>query len=249
MIKFFRKIRYDLMETGKTGKYFKYAIGEIVLVVIGILIALSINNWNEHKKNLAKKEMLLIALQTEFTSNLAQMKKVLFHDERVAKGTKKLLQLDAKNSIEVTNDSLSKWLRRSSTRWTFNPLNGALRSGISSGEIHLIQNDSLVNLLFGWQDFVADAREDEERAVTALIAANPMIQKHIRYVDYKNIYFFDSEKSEFTSDFQSLFRDPMFEDYLGERHLSITEAIGALMRVREKNILILKIIANELATN
>ena len=50
MIKFFRKIRYHLMEKNKTGKYLKYAIGEIVLVVIGILIALQINNWNEHRK-------------------------------------------------------------------------------------------------------------------------------------------------------------------------------------------------------
>jgi len=47
MIKFFRHIRKDLMGTNKTGKYFKYAIGETVLVVIGILIALSINNWNQ----------------------------------------------------------------------------------------------------------------------------------------------------------------------------------------------------------
>ncbi len=38
------------METGKTSKYLKYAIGEIILVVIGILIALSINNWNESRK-------------------------------------------------------------------------------------------------------------------------------------------------------------------------------------------------------
>ena len=51
MIKFFRKIRYDLMSDNKTGKYLKYAIGEIVLVVIGILIALQINNWNENRKN------------------------------------------------------------------------------------------------------------------------------------------------------------------------------------------------------
>ncbi|MFD2823378.1 DUF6090 family protein [Lacinutrix iliipiscaria] len=50
MIKFFRKIRYDLMEKNKTGKYFKYAIGEIALVVIGILIALQINNWNDARK-------------------------------------------------------------------------------------------------------------------------------------------------------------------------------------------------------
>ena len=50
MLKFLRKIRYDLMEKNKTGKYLKYAIGEIVLVVIGILIALQINNWNENRK-------------------------------------------------------------------------------------------------------------------------------------------------------------------------------------------------------
>jgi tetratricopeptide (TPR) repeat protein len=51
MIKFFRKIRQNLLNEGKTSKYFKYAIGEIVLVVIGILIALQINTWNENRKS------------------------------------------------------------------------------------------------------------------------------------------------------------------------------------------------------
>jgi hypothetical protein len=50
MIKFFRHIRKSLLMENKTGKYFKYAIGEIILVVIGILIALQINNWNEDRK-------------------------------------------------------------------------------------------------------------------------------------------------------------------------------------------------------
>jgi hypothetical protein len=53
MIKLFRNIRKNLLNEGKTGKYFKYAIGEIILVVIGILIALAINNWNEHRKQKA----------------------------------------------------------------------------------------------------------------------------------------------------------------------------------------------------
>ncbi len=56
MIKFFRKIRQNLLSEGKIGKYLKYAIGEILLVVIGILIALQINNWNEQNK----KEALMI---------------------------------------------------------------------------------------------------------------------------------------------------------------------------------------------
>ena len=59
MIKFFRNIRKTLIEKGKTTNYLKYAIGEIVLVVIGILIALQINNWNEHN-NLSKKEVALL---------------------------------------------------------------------------------------------------------------------------------------------------------------------------------------------
>ena len=51
MIKFFRRIRFDLMEKNKTGKYLKYAVGEIILVMIGIILALQINNWNEAQKS------------------------------------------------------------------------------------------------------------------------------------------------------------------------------------------------------
>ena len=60
MTKFFRKIRYDLMEKNKTGEYFKYAIGEIVLVMIGILLALQVNTWNENKKSNIKFNKLLV---------------------------------------------------------------------------------------------------------------------------------------------------------------------------------------------
>ena len=59
MIKFFRKIRQNLLLENKTGKYFKYAIGEILLVVIGILMALSINNWREVRKNSANEAYVL----------------------------------------------------------------------------------------------------------------------------------------------------------------------------------------------
>jgi len=49
VIKFFRKIRNNLLSEGKTGRYFKYAIGEILLVVIGIMIALQVDNWNQKR--------------------------------------------------------------------------------------------------------------------------------------------------------------------------------------------------------
>lgn len=59
MIKFFRQIRKSLIEQNKMGKYFKYALGEILLVVIGILIALQINNWNENRKELLHEKKTL----------------------------------------------------------------------------------------------------------------------------------------------------------------------------------------------
>ena len=65
MIKFFRKIRYDLMEKNKTGKYLKYAIGEILLVVIGILIAVSINGFVNDYSDSKKETKYLIALNND----------------------------------------------------------------------------------------------------------------------------------------------------------------------------------------
>ena len=78
MIKFFRKIRQNLLSGGETGKvawpvgrYLKYAIGEIVLVVIGILIALSINNWNESRKQSASEKEFITSLKNDLKQDKA----------------------------------------------------------------------------------------------------------------------------------------------------------------------------------
>ena len=70
MLPFFRKIRYRLAQDNQFFKYSRYAIGEIVLVVIGILIALQINNWNEERKNEKKVMELLKEVQREILLNL-----------------------------------------------------------------------------------------------------------------------------------------------------------------------------------
>ena len=74
MIKFFRKIRQQLLTENKFTKYILYAIGEIALVVIGILIALQINNWNEQQKLDAKEIKYLQEVKSELTFTLADLK-------------------------------------------------------------------------------------------------------------------------------------------------------------------------------
>ena len=71
------------METGKTAKYFKYAIGEIILVVIGILIALSINNWNEQRKISNKEKELLTEIYTYIKYDTIQLKKEYYDLQKV----------------------------------------------------------------------------------------------------------------------------------------------------------------------
>ena len=73
MIKFFRKIRQQLLEEHRFTKYLLYAIGEIVLVVIGILIALQIDNWNEERKNTEIKKSLVENLIADLNMDIQNM--------------------------------------------------------------------------------------------------------------------------------------------------------------------------------
>jgi len=110
MIKFFRKIRQNLLMENKTGKYLKYAIGEIVLVVIGILIALSINNWNENRKT-HRKEVILVEQLLEdaradsvfFQSRITyqQIRDTLFNN---LINLSKQIAVDSISKIEVNAD-------------------------------------------------------------------------------------------------------------------------------------------------
>ena len=118
MIKFFRKIRFDLMEKNKTGKYLKYAIGEIVLVVVGILIALQINTWNENRIQTKLVNGILI----EIYNNLQSDQKELKNDVEFAKKFIDKLVFIENNLTKIEKDSLPKIIGEINliTSWTSN---------------------------------------------------------------------------------------------------------------------------------
>lgn len=125
MIKFFRKIRYDLMEKNNTGKYFKYAIGEIVLVVIGILIALGINNWNENRKNLDGEFVLLQKLKEENSINIKSMESDIAYRNELPNILQSFNSYLKTTDLETNNDSLQYYLSDifRSTSYTFTQSN------------------------------------------------------------------------------------------------------------------------------
>ena len=73
MINFFRRIRKKLADDNRPLKYMKYAIGEIILVVLGILIALSINNWNEEMKNKQLETKILLEIKKGLNKDLSDI--------------------------------------------------------------------------------------------------------------------------------------------------------------------------------
>ena len=139
------------MEKNKTGKYLKYAIGEIVLVVIGILIALSINNWNETRKNKTIEQQLLNSLLQEFQTNL----KIL--DKTIDKNTKifeSCINIGKFTGPSLSNTSEKELSRNMVGAFKYNskyiPNKGTIIEINNSGKLYLISDSSLRNNISKW---------------------------------------------------------------------------------------------------
>ena len=115
MLKFFRRIRQQLLTQNKLSKYLLYAIGEIILVVIGILIALQINNWNEGRKRSQTEVQLLQTMKQAIEYDIKQTKFYMEGNERVVKSCK--IILNALDNDVPYHDSLSLHFEQANQWW------------------------------------------------------------------------------------------------------------------------------------
>ncbi len=106
MISFFRKIRQKLLSENKVTRYLAYAVGEILLVVIGILIALQDNNWNENRKQEIEKKKLTASLAEEIKANLAEFKSHRAYLEKCEKELRKIMAVSANLEKSLSIDSV-----------------------------------------------------------------------------------------------------------------------------------------------
>jgi len=158
MIKFFRKIRYSFIQTGRTTKYLKYAIGEIILVVIGILIALQINNWNQSNQLKIEELKSLESLHSEFQENLQEFDITHLRQLNRNDAIDQILFSDVSNYSLSSLDSL---YLNANFNWTYNPSFSVYNSLINTGKIQLISNDTLKNKISQFKEQVNDYLEDE----------------------------------------------------------------------------------------
>ena len=176
MLRIFRNIRQKLAAENKVMAYLRYAIGEILLVVIGILIALQVNNWNENRKEHLIEIKYLKNLKHDLQSDSTDL--VYYKNIRVgqANAARELIELaKTKNVSDVFKlDSLYTTV---ALWWEFVPNNNTFEELRSSGNLKLLRNDSIKNLLL-------DLNKENEDLVSS---RNHMRREYENYLyDQKN---------------------------------------------------------------
>jgi len=245
MIKFFRHIRKDLMEKNKTGKYLKYAIGEIILVVIGILIAIQLNEWRNDSVNTKQKQKVLFALKSEFEANLTQLDTVYYYQTNTLNALNKTMKLIDSINYITDDEVFIETILDMRYEYSYNPTNGALRSAVSSGDIHLIDSERLIELLFSWEDLVKDSFEESERQNKYASDSYPLLDKYIQLKEvYKEVFL--DKGSKHPSDFVGLFKDALFEDYTLRMAGNTFSYMKELRGIRKSNVEIIQSLDQEL---
>ncbi len=160
MIKFFRKIRYDLMEKNKTGQYFKYAIGEIVLVMIGILLALQVSNWNQERKDRISERKILDNIHKDFKKNKVNFDSMKVINYRSIAALDSMVTLFPLNRDSLKINTYFKYGDQIEGI-TYNAYSSTVESVINSNSLQLIQDEELQEYLVSWKDVLLDFQEEE----------------------------------------------------------------------------------------
>jgi hypothetical protein len=233
MIKLFRNIRQNLMETGKTGKYLKYAIGEIILVVIGILIALYINDLNQQKADRLQEETILLGIKNEMIENKIELIKVQNDQKKAVESGYAILDFFGKNIDTINAKKIDTLLMHSEFNHTFDANLGMLKSAISSGQINKIKNKDLKKLLLSYEFLTIDLREDYSTINKLKIETLwPITDKYISGRKRWSNTYTKLSNSHFSDDYKGLFNLKEFESVI-----AYIIAFRHELTAEEKNVL------------
>lgn len=167
MLAFFRKIRQKLLSQNRVTQYLAYAIGEIILVVIGILIALQVNNWNENRKNGEIEQKLLKALLQEFESNLEILEEAIILNDSIIQKSINLGKYTGpvlpKNVSEKELSDLMVGVFKMEAHYF--PNQGTIEEIINSGSLSIFSDPALRKAISAWQSHLELIKNQESYVI------------------------------------------------------------------------------------
>lgn len=236
MIRFFRSIRRKLIEEGIVSKYIWYALGEILLVMIGILLALQVNNWNEERLSRLDENDLLRNVKTDMNEAIIEFERLNKIRISISEVVEDVLMVDTDPLKIYSKNELDSLFSILAYQPTYNNQSSSLEVLLSSGKINLLQDDSLKAMLLNWPGLVVDMTEGElNHSNFAENYYTPLIIKYISMNDIYSFFKLPANDSEFVpgfnrvlnfkSDYNSLFEDPGFENILIQRDFLLKIAL------------------------
>lgn len=237
MIKFFRHIRKSLLMENKTGKYFKYAIGEIVLVVIGILIALQVNNWNNKRIENNRAHKFVNKLNIQIANNLATVtNKIEIIDKRY-KNSLELISIIGNRDITNIDSEIDKLIFLNLGDYHLNLNMNIILEGKENGDFTLIASEELRQQLYDLMTINDDVKERE------LITNEDLNTFFVPYL-YKNYNLRNSLVSDilekigksnlYKGDNNKMLQDQEFENFITTRSTYTKSNLNTYYRIKNK---------------
>ena len=187
-MKIFRNVRQKLAAENKVMAYLRYAIGEIFLVVIGILIALQVNNWNENQKQKKRETAYLQNLNIDLKKQIQLQDIYINFEDIIIQDCKDIVAHYEQNNGFKKMDSIFPKINDLSTRITFTNANTTLLEMINSGEINIIDNESLKKELMEFNQFIegfaANTVSNNTNLVDQIVVRNVMKKSNFASFSY-----------------------------------------------------------------
>ena len=212
MFRFFRSIRQQLLAENKTVRYLKYAVGEVLLIVVGILIALQIGEWNQERRDRNEETYILNRILDELEANIKEINRYSEGPKRRREAMDRLAAGFAGNPItdnvsflnDVSRVSIFGWAVPVLGRNTFEEL-------VNAGKLGLIRGDELRDAINGYYDFVEGLELRIEKRTTGY---SQIAYKLVpRPVTIENVVKEDLTEEEYTQLVEAVLKSDL-KDYI-----------------------------------
>lgn len=237
MINFFKKLRKDFLQKGNTVKYLQYAVGEIVLVMIGILLALQVNSWNQERLEKKEAKNILSNLYEEFVENKRQFDNVYETYTEAMGSSIALLHLMGEDGPILETQNIDSLLYSSFPSAEFFPSSQSIDNIIQSGRLSLIKDPQLIALTYQWKallELLNDREETQDNWINETTL--PFLTKYVSFVEMdgqgRPSWY---QPSKLKKDYNLLFQNLEFENimengiYLQDKTIERLKECGELM--------------------
>jgi hypothetical protein len=248
MLFIFRKLRHSFFQPGKLRTYVAYAIGEIVLIVVGILLALQISESNQSRKDRIEETDILVRLKAEMEANQGQLQTLTENYKQIAQDMRAFLEMIEPEPETYPDELIFGYLISQRAVRSYIPSDGVINSILASGKMGLIQNDMLSDKLNSWPGQIDRINYLRDR----IIAGLGKYPSHHQFFRRKDLNWNpsgteDTGTSNFAFDQKELLSNPVLEDMVETKRWHSDLLVRNFENLQEEQQEILALIEQELA--